>query len=99
MQNFDDKKLKNLLEEKKFDEAKKFLEDYFKNLELTESEKGAVFVNYASIYMQVMNDINRQYSKALDEALNILKKIDAKESEVNDKIDLAKVRSEIKGGE
>lgn len=95
MQNFDDKKLKSLLEEKKFDEAKKFLEEYFKNLELTEEEKGAIYVNYASIYMQVMNDINRQYSESLGEALNILKKIDAKESEVNDKIDLAKVRSEI----
>ncbi len=99
MQKFDEKKLKILLEEKKFDEAKNFLEDYFKNLELTDEEKGAIYVNYASVYMQVMNDLNRQYSENLDEALNVLKKIDAKESEVNDKIDLAKVRSEIKGGE
>lgn len=95
MQNFDDKKLKSLLEERKFDDAKKFLEGYLNDLELTEEEKGAIYVNYASVYMQVVNDINRQYSKALDEALTVLKKIDDKESEVNDKIDLAQVRSEI----
>ncbi len=99
MKNIDTKNLEQLVEQKKWQEAKKIMEDVFNSAELSEEEKGEIHTKLASVYMQVVNNINRRYEASLDEMISTLKKIDAKESEVNDKIDLAEVRSEIKGGE
>lgn len=97
MKNIDTKNLEQLVEQKKWTEAKKLLEEFFNSIELSGEEKGEIFTKLASIHMQIVNNINKRYEKSLDEMISALKKIDAKESEVNDKIDLAKVRSEIKG--
>lgn len=97
MNKLDTKKLEKLLTEKKLDEAKALLEDFFHKVELTPEEKGALYVNLAKIYLEVNNRINGQYLKMLDNMLEALKKVDQKGKEINDRIELAVVRSKIKG--
>lgn len=97
MKNATLNQLKQLISEKRFDEAKTALHDYINQMELTEEEKGAVLVNFTSLYMKVLSDINANYEEELDAIIAALKDLDAKESLLNDKIDLAAVRSKIKG--
>lgn len=93
----DSQKITELIKNKKLDEAKKILEDYIKNVELTDEEKGAVYVNLASIYLEASNNLNREYEKFLDGILSLVSEIDSMKGELSDKIDLAAVRSQIKG--
>ncbi len=60
------------------------------------AEKGEVYADFALLYLKTINDLNRQYSKILEDTLTILRGIDEKEKEIDRQIDLVKVRREIK---
>jgi hypothetical protein len=90
----DTEKLEKLMEEEKWDEARQMLEDFFAS-EMTPEEKGAIYTNMAMVYMKVMNRINEQYEKALDDAIDVLKEINKTESEVLDNINIHNIRKQI----
>lgn len=90
----DTKKLEELLAAEKWDEAKVILEDYFK-ADWPAEDRGAVLANLASIYLEVNNKIGREYERTLDEAILALKEIKSREKKIDDKIKMAKIKSEI----
>ena len=90
----DTEKLEKLMEEEKWDEARQMLEDFFAS-EMTPEEKGAIYTNMAMVYMKVMNRINEQYEKALDDAIDVLKEINKTESEVLDNNNIHNIRKQI----
>ncbi len=94
MDNADAKKLEVLLTAKKFPEAKKLLESFFLG-DLTPKEKAAAHLNFAEIYMRVMNQISGEYRAALEEVADMLEKVNAKEKEVHGKIKLREVRQNL----
>ncbi len=59
-------------------------------------EKGEIYADFALLYLKTINDLNRQYSKILEDAVTILKNIDEKEKECARQIDLVRVRKELK---
>src|SRR3989338_11189095 len=98
MQTLDPKHLESLLEEGKYDEAKKVLEGYF-SAELTEEEKGAAYVDFARIYMEVMTKLNKSEEALLDEEIAQLKAINSAEKDAEKHLDLNRLQKEIKGSE
>ncbi|MFZ2522361.1 MAG: hypothetical protein WAX44_00130 [Minisyncoccia bacterium] len=90
----DIKKIENLLEEKKYDEAKELIKSAFAT-DLDKDEKGALLLSMAEVYMQVSNSINSKYKKALEEAIEGIKNINAFESKVNDHLKLEEVRGNL----
>ncbi len=94
---FDAEKLEKLMGEEKWDEARQMLEDFFA-VEMTPAEKGAIYTNMAMVYMKVMNKINEQYEKALDDAIDVLKEINKTEGEVLDNINIHNIRKQIQEG-
>src|SRR3989338_1524189 len=96
MQTLDPKHLEVLLEEGKYGEAKNVLEGYF-STELTEEEKGAAYVDFARIYMEVMTKLNKSEEALLDEEIAELKAINAGEKDAVKNIDLNRLKKDIKG--
>ncbi|MFA6339245.1 MAG: hypothetical protein WCW87_04305 [Candidatus Paceibacterota bacterium] len=84
-----------LVEEKKFLEAKTELEKVL-NTDLTSEEKGDLYIQFASLYMEVMNAINDKYSTALRKVVKSLKDVDREEKVLDERLNLEKVRSELK---
>jgi hypothetical protein len=92
--NIDIDKLEALLNEQKFDEAKKVLEKAFKS-KLTPEEKAALLFNLRAIELDVMNKMDEQYVTALKAHLSNLKAVHEKGKSANEQIDLARVRAEL----
>lgn len=87
--------LEQLLVDGKFEAAKKMLNEYI-NADLPKEVKGAAYVAFVTTYVSVMNKIYDQYNQALDETIAGLTLIDKKEKELNERVDLARVKGEIK---
>ncbi len=94
MPPIDTKKLDELLEAKKFDEARVLLSQFLQG-DLSEEEKAALHLSYAETYMRVMNSINRQYREALQGVASMLQEIDKKERSVEDSLKLKSVRQNL----
>lgn len=93
----DTAKLQELLEARKWDEAKELLEASF-SAPLTQEERGAASAAVISLYVQLMNRINRRYAAALDDAMAVLKDLNTHEGRALNEVDVARVRNQIKGG-
>lgn len=87
--------LEQLLVDGNFDAAKKMLDGYL-NSDLSREIKGAAYVAFVMTYVSVMNRVYEKYNQALDETIANLNFADQKEKEVSEKIQLAKVKSDIK---
>lgn len=87
--------LEQLLVDGNFDAAKKMLDGYL-NSDLSREIKGAAYVAFVMTYVSVMNRVYEKYNQALDETIANLNFADQKEKEVGEKIQLAKVKSDIK---
>ena|SRR3990167_7846467 len=94
MKQIDEQKLSQALEQKNWEEAKALLKEVFDS-PLTESEKGAAYVNLANIYLHVQNNINKQYEEGLDEIISSLKQVNQKEEELTNQIDISATRNQI----
>lgn len=92
--NIDITNIEALLIEKKYDEVRALMKELL-SAKLTDKEKGAALVDYASLYMDISNAINEKYKEALEQAIQGMKEINAAESGVNDSIDLATVRNAL----
>lgn len=88
-------RLEQLLVDGKFDDAKKMLNEYL-SADLSKEEKGAIYVAFVMTYVSVMNKVYDQYNEALDETISNLNFIDQTKKEVNEKIDLARIKNEAK---
>lgn len=95
MEISDVKNLERLLENGKWDEAKEALDTLLKN-DLTDSEKGALLVNFGLVYTEVMGRISQRYLEALEEAEAVLKELNTKEKKAVEDIELARVENKIK---
>jgi len=94
MIDIDTTKLESLLEAKKFDEAKKLLEEYFKS-HLTGEEKASLYLDFAGTYLSVMNKINGRYNAAMRSVLEDLEKVDSAEKDAKHRLKLVEVRSSL----
>ena len=84
--------LGQLIDDKKYDEAKAVISAAVKD-DLTDDEKGAALVGLASVYLNMSNNISQQYIDTLKETIDALEKLKKAEIEARDGIDLAEVRA------
>jgi hypothetical protein len=87
--------LESHLNAREWDKAKSLLNEYLRS-EISDDEKGAIYVAFVTTYLSVMNRINAEYEAALDDAISTIQAVNKKEKEINDQIDLARVKNEIK---
>lgn len=83
-----------LLIEKKYDEVRAVIKELVSS-KLTDKEKGAALIDYASLYIDISNAINEKYKEALEQVIEGMKEINAAENGVSDKIKLADVRDSL----
>ncbi|MDP3880988.1 MAG: hypothetical protein Q8Q32_02310 [bacterium] len=96
MTDSDKQKLATYIREDKWQEAKKLLDGYL-NSDLSLEEKGAAYVAFVSTYLDIMNKINEGYETVLDEVLSEIKELDDREKELDEKIRLTHLNSDIDG--
>ncbi|MDP2629447.1 MAG: hypothetical protein Q8P45_01970 [Candidatus Harrisonbacteria bacterium] len=72
MNTLEEKKIGALLEEQKWEEAKRLLSTYLDS-DLSLEEKGAAYVAFVSTYLKMVNQINEQYELILENMLTDLK--------------------------
>ncbi len=87
-------KLETLVADKNYAAAKTLIKEGIAK-GLTTEEKGALLVNFASVYMEVMNSVSKQYKSALEDAINGIKKLNKAESSTGDKLRLEELRTEL----
>ena len=95
-QTIDLSQLENLIEAEKFEEAQKLLKDYFTQ-PLSPEERGEAYINVASAYLDIVNYFNKQRAELLETSLKALEGLDKQRRQLDDLIDLDKVRKQIKG--
>jgi len=92
--NIDEQKLEDLMRENKLDEAREYIKQSI--LEpLSDVEKGEAIVLVTSAYMKLMNGINEEYRDSLQDILDELRSVDKMKEEVDQEIELKKVRIEL----
>ncbi len=87
-------KLETLVADKNYTAAKTLIKEGIAK-GLTIEEKGALLVNFASVYMEVMNSVSKQYKSALEDTINGIKKLNKSESTTGDKLRLEELRTEL----
>jgi uncharacterized membrane protein len=92
---FDIDHLESLLNARQWNKAKELLNSFLQ-ADISEEEKGAMYVAFVTTYLSVMNRINDEYESALDDAIATVKTLNEKEKEVKTKIDLARIKNEAK---
>jgi methanogenic corrinoid protein MtbC1 len=84
--------LTTLFKEGKLDEAKTLINSLVQR-ELTSREKGELYVNFLSMYMDVVNSLNQEYKLFLQQTLASLKDIKKAEKKVEEDIKIEEVRT------
>ncbi len=88
--------IKNLLDQEKFEEAKVLMEAYFIE-PLPEEERGQAYLNIVEMYVDMATHFGQQKKELLQTALTTLEEIDKKGRNLEDIINLDKIRKQIKG--
>lgn len=88
------KKLTALLDQKKFEEAKKLIQDHYSQ-ELTESETGQAYTMIALAYMKAMNQINRRYLDSINQTIKELNELKKVKATLNKHLGIIEAKSEI----
>lgn len=94
MKPLDDQALQTLIEAGKSDEALALLRDSLTS-ELTDAEKGAIYLKMLSLSLNATNQINRRYLGALKQTETDLRLINKAEKRVDDKAATDTVRRKI----
>jgi hypothetical protein len=88
-------RIRELLEQGDVDGARSLLRKVI-DAPLSDKEKGGIYVEFARVYLEVMNRINERYEKVLDETIAQLKEINKDEAAAIKDIDLKRLKHEIK---
>ncbi len=83
--------LEKLLSENKIAEASALIKEIMGE-KMTSEERGEQLVNFATMYLDILNSIDSEYEAALKEAVVALKELDIKDSKKRDEDKLKKVR-------
>ena len=97
MNDFDSKKLDELLANGKLPEAKAYIASMFSGPENPDAKTDAA-IDYALAYIKAANQINKEHLKSLNSMIELLQKTDIAEGKVTDAFKLAKVKSELNIG-
>ena len=81
MKSIDSKKLNELIGAERWAEAKTLLDSHLRE-PMTLSERGQVYAELASVYMEVQSELLKRYEAGLDHAINILQRINKAEKQV-----------------
>ncbi len=92
--NIDTKNIEKLLAEKKYAEVGKIISDAA-TAPMSSDEKGAALTGVATVYMDVMNNINIQYRDSLKEAIEAMKKLNKAELGMKDKIAVDEIKGQL----
>ncbi len=84
--------LTQLIEEKKFDEARAVISAAVQS-DLTDDEKGAALTGLATVYLRMSNAISQKYIDTLKETITALEHLKKAELQAHDTVDLAEVRA------
>jgi hypothetical protein len=95
MATIDTNKLKNLIDHQHWTEAQQLLEDFF-HASMTEDNGGAGILEQTSAYLEAKNSLSKQHLEILDNAIAMLKQINAEQKAEEDRLDLEATRSQIK---
>ncbi|HEU5114390.1 MAG TPA: hypothetical protein VFT82_01330 [Candidatus Paceibacterota bacterium] len=98
MNEFDQNKLDALLDQKAFAEARAYVESYFRQSSGPQ-EKAASATDIGLLYLKMVNKINRRYLESLKSTADLLEKVQAAKSRVNDAFKVAKLKSEVGGAQ
>jgi hypothetical protein len=90
----DVKTLVQLLHNHQLDEAKKCLSDFFAQ-PLTAEERGNAQFTLAATYLELQTEVNEVYTGLLTDAIKRLTELSALERQAKDRMDIARVKSEI----
>lgn len=63
---------------------------------LTDSERGEIYANFARLYLEAVNEINREYEVILDGAIKAIESLNAQEKELAHKLAIEKAKAELK---
>ena len=92
----DIKTLEELLAAGKRDEARELVRRIVAE-KMSEEEEGKALVDFASVYMEVMNNIQERYIAVLEAATEGMDELDRQEGEVVTSEKLAVVRKNLEG--
>jgi hypothetical protein len=95
LRNMDIKLFEKLLEEEKPQEAIALLKVYLQQ-PLTDEEKGGLYIAFATAYMKIKTQANKDYLAELKEIASTLKDVQKAEQQVDDAINLDQIRRELK---
>jgi hypothetical protein len=91
---FDKKQFQTLMTEKKYEQARIMIKAAMAE-KITPEERGGALVDFATLYMDVMNRIRGEYKGALEDAVASLQKLNSAKSTVKDILDLDSVRAKL----
>ncbi len=86
--------LEKLLSENKITEASALIKEIM-DQKMTSEERGENLVNFATMYLDIMNSIDSEYEEALKEAVSALKDLDVKDLKKRDEDKLKKIRESL----
>ncbi|MEY2664874.1 MAG: hypothetical protein RIT04_682 [Candidatus Parcubacteria bacterium] len=84
----------SLVQQGKLDEARGILAEALSG-ELSDIERGQAIVTLVTLYLQVKNQINKEFLADIKKAVETLKAVDAVDRTVSDGIRLEKVRASL----
>lgn len=90
----DEKKLEEAIEKHDFATAKKLISSFL-DQEPSKEDKGKVYVDTVSIYIQMINHMNDSYLEQLKRTTEALEQIDAGETEIDDALKLISVKKKL----
>ncbi|OQB05566.1 MAG: hypothetical protein BWY19_00967 [bacterium ADurb.Bin212] len=94
MSQLDAKAFEQMISEKRYDEAKDMLRQYFDN-ELGEEEEGEVYVDAMADYLAMSNRINEAYLADMNDLKAKLSQVDNMSEDITKSIDAEKIRGDI----
>lgn len=94
MSQLDSAALEQMISQKRYDEAKEMLRQYFDS-ELGENEEGEVYVDAMADYLAMSNRINEAYLADMNDLKAKLIQVDDMSEEIKKSIDAEKIRGDI----
>lgn len=91
----DTKKIEQSLDKKDFGTVKQMI-DSMVSEKITDQGRGSVWVDFAEVYLDVINSLNARYESVLKEAVKSMEMLDKAESKVSDKIRIKELKSSLK---
>ena len=94
MSNLNNDEFNRLIGEKKFDEAKAMLREFFET-ELNESDEGEYYVTIMAEYLEMSNRINAAYISEMKSIKSRMAELDEIEGEIGKSVDTDQIRKDI----